>query len=354
MAEADRTRAFQFSTEGIPTANRVELWEIHNAKALIALDIRTMDDSPLAAAEINLHFPSIKIAHVRGSAQVVERNERFIRKHPMDVIGVFFALEGEAFFYYPGGFETLKPGQAVIYDADRPFMRGFHRGLRELVLTIPRETYLELSGGKPFTRPVVVDFHEAGPANRHMLALARLVRDAISASQRRGVDVDAVESSSLELLRLLVAGTDAGTPTGYLAAARCFIDGHLGDPELCPAQIADAVGISERHLTRVFAEAGEPPGAYVTRRRLERARALLADEGERATPIAAVAARCGFSSQAYFARVFKARFGVTPLAARREAGSDGTREGKDAICVEGQDGMRTGGSLILPDRPAGR
>ena len=316
-------RTLAFSTEGIPTANRVELWSIHNAKALIALDIRTMDDSPLAAAEINLHFPSIKLAQVRGSAQVIERNERYIRRHPMDVIGVFFALAGEAFFYYPGGFETLRPGQAVIYDADRPFMRGFHRGVEEMVLTIPREEYLALSGGRPLTRPVVVDLHDAGPTNRHMLALARLVREALATGAVGGaapaapLDARAVEASSLELLRLLVAGNGAGTPQGYLASARCFIDEHLADPDLCPGRVADAVGISERHLTRVFAEEGEPPSAYVLRRRLERARSLLADEGERTTPIAAVAARCGFSSQAYFARVFKARFGMTPLAARR-------------------------------------
>jgi AraC-like DNA-binding protein len=318
-------RSLRFSTDGIPNANRVELWSIHNAKALIALDIRTMDDSPLTAAEINLHFPSIRLAQVRGSAQVIERNERYIRKHPTDVIGVFFALRGEAFFYYPGGFETLRPGQAVIYDADRPYMRGFHRGLEEMVLTIPREDYLALSDGKPLTRPVVVDFHEAGPANRHMLALARLVRDALAAglglvtATPPQLDTGVVEAASLDLLRLLVAGKGAGTPEGYVAAARCYVDDHLSDPDLCPAQIAEAVGISERHLARVFAESGEPPGAYVLSRRLERARSVLADDAERTTPIAAIAARCGFSSQAYFARVFKARFGTTPLKARRDA-----------------------------------
>lgn len=318
-----RPRSLKFSIDGIPNANRVELWSIHNAKALIALDIRTMDDSPLTAAEINLHFPSIRLAQVRGSAQVIERSERYIRKHPTGVIGVFFALRGEAFFYYPGGFETLRPGQAVIYDADQPYMRGFHKGVEEMVLTIPRDDYLALSDGKPLTRPVVVDFHESGPANRHMLALARLVRDALAAGMGLvtatppQLDPDVVESSSLELLRLLAAGKGAGTPEGYVAAARCYVDDHLSDPDLCPAQIADAVGISERHLTRVFAEVGEPPAAYVMSRRLERARTILADDSERTTPIGALASRCGFSSQAYFARVFKARFGITPLKARR-------------------------------------
>lgn len=301
-------------------------WSAHNEKALIALDIRTMDEAPLTAAEINLHLPSIRLARVRGSAQVIERNESYIRKHPMGIVGVFFALKGEAFFYHPGGFETLRPGQAVFYDVDRPFMRGFHSGVEEMVLTIRREDFLALSGGKELTRPVVYNFHDDGPANRHMLALAKLVRDALAAGSRSGSDaaptkapdVAAVEATSVELVRLLVAAQGSGTPEGYAAAAKCFIEGHLADPELSPARIAQAVGVSERHLTRVFTEIGEPPGAYVLARRLDRAETLLADASEDATPIAAVAARCGFTSQAYFARAFKARFGTTPLKARRE------------------------------------
>ncbi|MGW6172605.1 helix-turn-helix domain-containing protein [Arthrobacter sp. NPDC055138] len=331
MSPSSTPRSLQFSTKGIPQPSRMELWSIHNSKALIDLDIRTMDESPLAAAEINLHFPSLRLAQVRGSAQVIERNQRYIRKHPMDVVGVFFALKGEAFFYYPGGFETLRPGQAVIYDADQPFKRGFHGGVEEMVLTIPRDEYLALSGGKPPTKPVVFDFRETGPANRHMLALARLVRNTLAAAMGNdagpapstALDPVTVEGSAIELLRLLAAGSGAGMPEGYFAAARCFIQDHLGDPNLCPAQIAQAVGISERHLTRVFVEAGKPPGAYVLARRLEHAAALLAHPVEAKTPIAAIAARCGFTSQAYFTRVFKGHFGMTPLNARRDARADG-------------------------------
>jgi hypothetical protein len=119
----------------------MELWSAHNEKALIALDIRTMDESPLTAAEINLHLPSVRLAGVRGSAQVIECNESYIRRHPMGIIGVFFALKGEAFFYHPSGVETLRPGQAVFYDVDRPFIRGFHSGVEEMVLTIPARRF---------------------------------------------------------------------------------------------------------------------------------------------------------------------------------------------------------------------
>ncbi|WP_427004451.1 AraC family transcriptional regulator [Pseudarthrobacter sp. H2] len=315
------TKLLKFSTNGIPATNRVQLWEHHNSKALISLDIRTMDEAPLQASELNMHFPSLKFAQVRGSAQVVERNERFIRQNPTDVIAIFFALEGEAFFYYGDGHESLKPGQAVIYDADRPFMRGFCKGLHELVLTIPRDDYLALSGGKPLLKPQVFDFLQGKPANRHMLALAKLVRGTLSGKPQPGgaADPGRAEDTAMELIGLLARGEGNGTDPGYLATARCYIEDRLGDPQLSTAEVAAAVGISERHLTRIFAEAGEPPSLYILGRRLELAKNILADPTQRTTPVGRIAAAAGFASQSYFTRAFKTRFGAVPLQIRKNS-----------------------------------
>src|SRR4051812_677703 len=314
-------KLLKFSTNGIPATNRVQLWEHHNSKALISLDIRTMDEAPLQASEVNLHFPSLKFAEVRGSAQVVERSERFIRQNPTDVIAVFFALEGEAFFYYGNGHESLKPGQAVIYDADRPFLRGFCKGLHELVLTVPRDDYLELSGGKPLLKPQVFDFDQGKPANRHMRALARLVNSTLAGKPQPGhpADPERAEDAALELLGLLARGKGSGTDHGYLATARCYIEDRLGDPQLSTAEVAAAVGISERHLTRIFAEAGEPPSLYILGRRLELAKHNLTDPAQRTTPVGKIAAEAGFASQSYFTRAFKTRFGAVPLQVRKNA-----------------------------------
>ena len=43
-----------FSTAQIPASHRIEYWESHNAKALIGLDIRTLENAPLVAEEVNL------------------------------------------------------------------------------------------------------------------------------------------------------------------------------------------------------------------------------------------------------------------------------------------------------------
>lgn len=312
-------RSLRFSTTGIPAANRMELWAHHNAKALISLDIRTMDEAPLCAAELNLHLPTLQLAHVQGSPQIVERSEKYIRQNPMDVVAVFFALEGEAFFYYQGGLEALRPGQAVMYDVDRPFMRGFSSGVREMVLTIPRGEYRELSGGRDLLRPKVFDFNRQGAADLHMHALAKLVSGTL---QDPAVDPQPAEHRALELLGLLASGCRSGAGEGYLAAAKACIEDRLGDPALCPAVVAAAVGVSERHLARIFAaENGEPPSQYILARRLELARSILADPHRSATPVGAIAGRTGFASQSYFSRAFKARFGVTPLQVRRAAGT---------------------------------
>ena len=320
LPAARTAKRLKFSTNGIPSGNRLELWEHHNAKALIPLDIRTMDDSPLQAREVSLRYGSLRFAGVSGSAQAVERNEGFIRQHPTDVVAIFFALEGEAFFYHRDGHETLKPGQAVIYDTDLPFMRGFSKGLRELVLTIPRNDYLELSGGTELIRPQVVDFNRGAEANQQMRALARLVSDCL-AEQAGGEPAPTwcPESAALDMLGLLASGGRGGTERGHLLAARNYIEEHLHDPGLDVAGISEAIGISARQLSRIFAAAGEPPGGYIRERRLEAARDLLADPAHGSRSVGRIAGELGFASQSYFSRAFKARFGIAPLALRQEA-----------------------------------
>ncbi|WP_411733835.1 AraC family transcriptional regulator [Paeniglutamicibacter sp.] len=313
-----QARQLRFSTNGIAAANRLDLWEHHNARALIPLDIRTMDESPLEAREVSLGYGSLRFAGVTGSAQIVERNERFIRRNPTDAIAVFFTLQGEALFYHRDGHESVKPGQAIIADADLPFMRGFSRGLKEMVLTIPRDAYMELSGGQPLLKPRVLDFNHGAASNQQLRALARLVSDTLAGQGASGRPA-CPEGSALELLGHLIAGGHSGSGVGHLATARSYIEDNLCDPELGAPRIAAGIGISERHLSRIFAEAGEPPGSYIRERRLELARDLLSDPARHATPVGAIADQVGFASQGYFARAFKARFGSSPLALRRQA-----------------------------------
>lgn len=323
----DPARILRFTTRGIMPDNRVQLWEGHNARALIPLDIRTIDARPMHAEETNLHLPSVRMASVFGSAQIVERTESFIAENPTGVIAIFFATTGEAFFYHRGGHISLKPGQALVYDADRPFLRGFNQGFRELVLTIPRKRYVELVAGRGPELPAVFDFTAGGGAGER--ALAQLVRhslDSIAAGvpthlshtgTGREDPLAGVEEELLDLVGTALLGPQ-GTERGLLTAAHHHIEAHLHGSDLSPAGIAAAVGISERQLSRLFAASGTTVGRHLLERRLELARESLTSDLHRAVPVSEIGRRFGFASPSHFGRTFRERFGRTPLQWRKE------------------------------------
>ena len=83
------------------------------------------------------------------------------------------------------------------------------------------------------------------------------------------------------------------------------IDGPLSLDEL-----ARMAGMPLLRFLRSFANAvGTTPHAYITERRLQRARLLLRRTDE---PVAAIAADCGFAHQSHFGAVLKARLGLSP------------------------------------------
>jgi AraC-like DNA-binding protein len=295
-----------FSTAGLPAGRRVELWEEHNAAALIGLAVRT--ERPLEATELNVRLPRVHLARVTGSPHVVERTPAIIGRDPADAIAVYLSVRGRSWFAGADRTRPLSPGSVLLCETDRPFARGFADGLDELVVKVPRQACAPLAG----PGPVVTSFD--GPdGNPHARALARITRNATRTRQ----PVPADEGTVLDLVAVLLAGRHAGQAVAHRAAARSYIADHLTDPDLGAAQIAAAVGISERQLSRVLAADGTSVPRHILIRRLDLARSLLA--GPDPGSVAEVAARCGFTSAAYFSHAFRSRFGERASDVRRDA-----------------------------------
>lgn len=85
--------------------------------------------------------------------------------------------------------------------------------------------------------------------------------------------------------------------------------------DLTVAELARMVGMSRHHFSRAFkAATGYPPYEYLTRRRVERAKAFLSDDG---ASVMQVALMVGFANPSQFAAAFRRVTGFSPTAWRR-------------------------------------
>ncbi|MBL8309374.1 MAG: helix-turn-helix domain-containing protein [Burkholderiales bacterium] len=104
------------------------------------------------------------------------------------------------------------------------------------------------------------------------------------------------------------------------SAARMIEDGVANDVDL--AQVARRVGVTDRHLRRIFAdEFGVSPVQYAQTHRLLLAKRLLTDT---ALPVTDVAYASGFTSVRRMNTLFAERYGFSPTRLRKEGRDEET------------------------------
>jgi len=158
-------------------------------------------------------------------------------------------------------------------------------------------------------------------------SLAQVLPTALRAFER---DRDVAKAALVTASTLLQAEVERyssanGSARGGLAPwqmlrVRTFIDSNLHRP-IYIRHLSAVAQRSPAHFSRKFKLAvGEPPHAYVVRRRLERACHLMVTS---ASSLSEIALSVGFSDQAHLCRLFRAALGQSPASWRREHGNLG-------------------------------
>jgi len=105
--------------------------------------------------------------------------------------------------------------------------------------------------------------------------------------------------------------------TNLLQRVYQTIERRLDEPDLTLARLAQAEGISERYLQKLFETSGDTFSHYLRERRLQRSRADLANPTISGVSVTEIAYRSGFNDAAHFSRAFRDRFGLAPRAFRQ-------------------------------------
>jgi len=198
-----------------------------------------------------------------------------------------------------------------------------------LDLYLPTALFTQLSND--YNLPTVLDRsirYEGGVQDEVINQIGRSVLSEMMSPTAAGRML--VETSSLLLAaRLVHSHLDSGPlrlpiesrhrlDDRRLKRVLDYVEDHLSD-DIAVADLAGVACLSIFHFTRAFSSAiGVPPHRYVSQRRLEWAKAMIAAG---ATSIAKTAFVCRFSSQSSFTRAFRRATGMTPAEYRRASAS---------------------------------
>jgi AraC family transcriptional regulator len=160
---------------------------------------------------------------------------------------------------------------------------------------------------------------EFGPLANSLVLLLEAAKSELEHDQKAARTSLATASSILQSeieRRSGARGSRTGGLAGWqIARVRSFIDRNL-HRTIHASDLGAVARLSTAHFSRSFKQAfGEPPHAYIVRRRLEEACHLMLTSS---APLGEIALSVGFSDQAHLSKLFRQAFGESPSSWRRE------------------------------------
>jgi AraC family transcriptional regulator len=202
---------------------------------------------------------------------------------------------------WPGALACTAPGVDVFSESTR--------GGEYLTLHVACSK-AEETPGRSWT-----ESHAVFQGSRQAMTIGLGLRRQLLAEQPRCQHIEEHASlllaHSLALLDWRPSGSDRQSSSDQqrLSQTMDYIEDQLHS-SLTLQTLADAANMPLIRFLRLFTKViGCTPHAYISERRLQRARKLLRYSG---TPIVGIALDCGFTHQSHMGAIFKTRLGCTP------------------------------------------
>jgi len=297
------------------TVTDVLAWQDAASRAFVPLLCTAPGPGFVAHLESVSLSGGVSLARVQSGPLLVERPARLARRNDGDDILMSLQLESTGAVLQHGRTAVLVPGTAALYETNHPYLLDQPQSGQDLiVLRVPRRLLglrdrllTDLCGR-------TIDQSVPGMAAFTGYA-AGLVAGRGHMDQRVRVELGHISADLLSLALRSFAGLQQSSQSDdetLLESAKDHIRQHLADPDLTVERLATAQNVSVRKLHELFAAIGETPGAYVRRRRMERATALLAARQETRQGVGSIAIACGFRDTSTFVRAFTRVYQCTP------------------------------------------
>jgi len=238
-----------------------------------------------------------------------------------DSVSIHVQLEGRAILEQGRHYKQVDSGSLYLEDDRRPRRLTLGSRCRAFCISVPVRHLVErLPDWERFTQnPIRLDPALSPIFQDHVRSLRRLLAapDATDAADMESPTYDLL-ALSLNATGLSMSPAPSRLDNYHVTRIKAFIREHLCDPALDTDFIASGVGLSARHIQRLFTAQSQHVMEWVWQERLDSCyRRLMQPATE--VSISDIAYEWGFSSPAHFSRVFRYRYGASPREIRAMA-----------------------------------
>jgi AraC-like DNA-binding protein len=263
------------------------------------------------------HAGDVVLTRLDASRHRVLRSQRAARAGHARYLKIVAPWQGSALVQQHGRQALVRPGGWAIYDTSGSYEVANPERSRHLIVMLPQSQLAErglrleslmgrqVGGGVGISR-VALDTMRS--------TFAEL--PSMTPEAARGAGRLIGELVCLSLQELAGQAPAATLQQAFKDRIHAYVAQHLQDPALSIERIAQGLNCSKRHLHNAFADADETLAEHILRRRLQACMNEMRNPACRHRTISEIAFAWGFSSGAYFSRVFRAQVGVSPTEFR--------------------------------------
>jgi AraC family transcriptional regulator, positive regulator of tynA and feaB len=306
-----------FSTATVHPRDRLAYWREEATKAFVSYEFSTQAGRNFSGKISAGSLGKLNIAAFESGPCIATRTERCLKSATDDDV-LLCRQMGHSSAHQDGRDAGSGPGDVYLLDPRRTFSVRVASTTNGLIFKVPRsELEARLGNIASYTALTLSPRQPVAALASDFLAMLAARADAIDPAMGAKLVQHALDLVALAFGKASGGVTQlSSTRTTTLMRLKAIIETRLHEPDLKPAIVAEAAGISVRYANMLLAHEDSSLERFIMLRRLARSRQALEDPAQLSRSVGDIAYSCGFFDMSHFARRFKDQFGCSPSEIR--------------------------------------
>lgn len=289
--------------------NNINIWTKHIRQVCGDFETRFDSQNSLFIGEVKSFLVGeTEIAFIQSNANLIERKPEIPDRIKDRYCFLILQYSGKMLIKYRDDTLFLSEGDIILLDSEE-HIAMYPQGLFSHIS-------VHLSREKLFKKDITP--HHFGKLMSSNMS-AHLLKNMLKTISKDNVEIwsstedgNAFEDALIALIKPTIHYKNVKAVDSLKIKAERFILENLSQTNLSPKLVADHLGVSLRHLYRLFNFDHQSVNKYIQMQRLDKIKFELKDTKNKNTSITEICLKWGFGDSAHFSKLFKRIFGVSP------------------------------------------